>query len=94
MKAYQPLSEKGKDGKFYIEYDIPDGLPIDPNMLVAYSPDPELKYPKYDWTKGMWVEDKDSVIEAQIKENKSLQDRLAMNEASIIELTNMVLGGE
>ena len=94
MKAYKPLNEKNEDGKFYVEYDIPEGLPIDHNMLVVYEPDPTLKYPKYDWSKGMWVEDKDSIIEAQIKENKALKERLSMNEESIVELTNMILGGE
>lgn len=94
MKAYKPLEEKNANGKFYEEYDIPEGLPIDHNLLVAYPPDLTLKFPKYNWMRGLWEEDKDSIIEEQIKENKALKERLSMNEASIIELTNMVLGGE
>lgn len=94
MKVYKPLEEKNANGKFYEEYDIPDGLPVDQNVLVPYKPDPELKFPKYNWFKGLWEEDKDSVIAEQIKENKILKDRLTMNESSIVELTNMILGGE
>lgn len=94
MKAYKPLEEKNVNGKFYEEYDIPDGLPIDQNQLIAYPPDSELKFPKYNWMRGLWEEDKDSIIEEQIKENKALKERLSMNEASIVELTNMFLEGK
>jgi len=38
-------------------------------------------FPKYDWTKGVWVEDKDSIIEYMKTELESLKARLEKLEA-------------
>lgn len=93
MKVYKPLQEKNANGKFYEEYDIPDGLPIDQSQLIPYAPDANLKYPKYDWNKGLWGEDKDSIIEQQQKDNKALEARLKVNEDSLTEMMNLIVGG-
>lgn len=78
--VYLPLEEKNKQGKFYTEFQSPDGLPLGEGIIYV-EPDEKLKYPKYDWTKGLWVEDKDSIIEYMKTELEELKVRLSKLEA-------------
>lgn len=94
MKVYKPLQEKNANGKFYEEYNIPDGLPIDQNQLIPYAPDANLKFPRYSWSRGLWVEDKDSIIEQQAKDNKELESRIKINEDSLTEMMDLIVGGK
>lgn len=61
ITVYLPLDEKGEDGKFYKEFEAPKGLPVGTGVIFV-GPSEELLYPRYDATKGMWIEDKDSII--------------------------------
>lgn len=92
MKVYQPLEYKDEvTGKFYKEFDIPDGMPIE-QTLVLIAPPENLKYPRYNSKTGLWVEDKDSIIEEQKKTINELLIRTDVNEQSILELISMVGG--
>lgn len=92
MKVYQPLEYKDEvTGKFYKEFDIPDGMPIE-QTLVLIAPPENLKYPRYNSKTGLWVEDKDSIIEEQKKTINELLIRTDVNEQSILELISIVGG--
>ena len=61
--VYLPLDEKNAEGKFYTEFQAPEGLPLGDGVIYV-GPGENLKYPRYDRVKGIWVEDKDSIIES------------------------------
>lgn len=76
MKAYQPLEQKDPEtGLWYKVWDIPEGLPVSPD-LVFVAPDESLEHPKWDPTKGMWVEDEDSVLSDLRDKIVSLEKKL------------------
>lgn len=78
MKAYQPLAQKDPEtGLWYKEWDVPDGLPVSPE-LIFIAPGEELTHPRWDSTQGIWVEDKNSVLE-------DLKDKVASLEERLIE---------
>lgn len=70
--VYLPLDEKNEEGKFYTEFQAPEGLPLGGGIIYV-APDENLKYPRYDRTKGVWVEDKDSIIESFKEEIADMQ---------------------
>ena len=61
ITVYLPLEQKGEDGKFYKEFEVPEGVPMGDN-IVYVGPEEDLLFPRYDYTQGIWVEDKDSII--------------------------------
>ena len=74
--VYLPLEEKNAEGKFYTEFQAPEGLPLGDGVIYV-GPDENLQYPRYDWTKGEWVEDKDSIIESFKEQITDMQSLLA-----------------
>lgn len=74
--VYLPLDEKNAEGKFYTEFQAPEGLPLGDGVIYV-GPDENLQYPKYDQTKGEWVEDKDSIIESFKEQITDMQSLLA-----------------
>ena len=74
--VYLPLDEKNAEGKFYTEFQAPEGLPLGDGVIYV-GPGENLKYPKYDRVKGIWVEDKDSIIESFKEEITDMQVLLA-----------------
>lgn len=74
--VYLPLDEKNAEGKFYTEFQAPEGLPLGDGVIYV-APDENLKYPRYDRVKGIWVEDKDSIIESFKEEITDMQMLLA-----------------
>lgn len=74
--VYLPLEEKNAEGKFYTEFQAPEGLPLGDGVIYV-GPDENLQYPRYDWTKGAWVEDKDSIIESFKEQITDMQSLLA-----------------
>lgn len=70
--VYLPLDDKNAEGKFYTEFQAPVGLPLG-DGVVYVGPDKNLKYPRYDPIKGIWVEDKDSIIESFKEEIDDMQ---------------------
>ena len=74
--VYLPLEEKNAGGKFYTEFQAPEGLPLGDGVIYV-GPDENLQYPRYDWTKGAWVEDKDSIIESFKEQITDMQSLLA-----------------
>lgn len=89
VKVYEPFPEK-KDGKWYKEWDVPDGLPLQGNF-IQFGPGPELKFPKFDFTNNRWIEDEAAVNELLLKENEALKARVAQSEGAIMDLAAMVL---
>lgn len=86
--VYLPLDEKNTEGKFYQKFEVPDGLPVG-NGVIFEGPSPTLKFPKYDNVKGIWVEDKDSIIEYMKVELDKIQEdfkkikELVLNEKDL-----------
>lgn len=74
--VYLPLEEKNAGEKFYTEFQAPEGLPLGDGVIYV-GPDENLQYPRYDWTKGEWVEDKDSIIESFKEQITDMQSLLA-----------------
>ena len=92
MKVYKKLYQKNADGKFYEEFDLPDGLDVPNGDYTTVAPPDTLKYPKWDFEFGTgWVEDKDSIIADLQKRNEELQERQIMSEEALLEIANMIL---
>lgn len=92
MKVYKKLYKKNDSGKFYEEYDLPDGLDVPNGDYTTMAPPDTLKYPKWDFEFGTgWVEDKDSIIADLQMRNEELQERQIMSEEALLELANMIL---
>lgn len=92
MKVYKKLYQKNADGKFYEEYDLPDGLDVPNGDYTTVAPPDTLKYPKWDFDFGTgWVEDKDSIITDLQMRNEELQERQIMSEEALLEIANMIL---
>ena len=82
-KVYVPLAQKGEDGKFYKEFEVPDGLPLGGNVVYVAPPE-ELLFPRWDASQGRWIEDKDAIIE-------SLKGRINLLDDTILDLMVNVL---
>ena len=92
MKVYKKLYQKNADGKFYEEYDLPDGLDVPNGDYTTVAPPDTLKYPKWDFEFGTgWVEDKDSIIADLTAENNQLTSRVDMAEGALLDLADMML---
>ena len=92
MKVYKKLYKKNDSGRFYEEYDLPDGLDVPNGDYTTMDPPDSLKYPKWDFEFGTgWVEDKDSIIADLQMRNEELQERQIMSEEALLELANMIL---
>jgi hypothetical protein len=90
ITVYLPLDQKGEDGKFYKEFEVPEGVPMGDN-IVYVGPAEDLLFPRYDYTQGIWVEDKDSIISALKTENAELTSRVDMTEGALLDLADMIL---
>lgn len=73
MKIYQPLQVKDAEtGLWFKEWEIPEGMPVPEHMVLVAPPD-NLLFPRWDTIQGVWIEDKDSIIEKMKKENDALK---------------------
>lgn len=72
ITVYLPMEVKQADGKFYKEWEVPEGLPLGMNVLHV-GPSEDLKFPRWDAVQGIWVEDKDSIIK-ELKEKVKIQE--------------------
>lgn len=88
ITIYQPLNEK-VDGKFYKTYQVDDQLPLGEG-LVRTPPSENLLFPCYSCERGIWEEDKDSIIEKQKSDIDSLQSRVEANEQSVFDLMDLI----
>lgn len=62
ITVYLPQEMKDEQtGLFYKVWEVPEGLPLG-EEIVYVAPSKELLFPKWDSKKGIWVEDKDSII--------------------------------
>ncbi|RGW15199.1 hypothetical protein [Enterococcus asini] len=92
MKIYKKLFQKNDDGKFFEEFDLPDGLDVPNGDYTTVAPPDNLKHPKWDFEfNSGWIEDKDSIIEDLQKKNGELLARQVMSEEALLELANMIL---
>lgn len=90
MKIYKILDIKNESGKWVEEYEVPENFPIESGW-TSISPSESLKFPKWEYTTGNWVEDKDSVISSLTIDNGKLQDRIDTLEGAILDLADMTL---
>ncbi len=88
ITIYQPLSEK-VDGKFYNTYQVDDQIPLG-ESLVRTPPNENILFPRYNYERGIWEEDKDSIIEKQKEDIKILQSRIEVNEQSTFDLMDLI----
>lgn len=73
MKIYQPLNVKDAEtGLWYKEWEIPEGMPVAEGMVLV-APSENLLFPRWDNVQGVWIEDKDSIIEKMKKDNDALK---------------------
>ena len=73
MKIYQPLEVKNPEtGLWFNEWEVPDGMPV-PEGMVLVAPPETLLFPRWDYETGVWIEDKDSIIEKMKKDNDALK---------------------
>ena len=71
ITVYQPLQDKGPDGKWYKAWEVEEGTPL--GDVVYEAPSKTLAFPRYDREKGIWIEDKDSIIESFKSQIEELQ---------------------
>lgn len=76
IKVYVPLPTRGEDGKWYREFDVVEGLPLD-TSVVYVAPPTDLLYPRWDNVQGVWIEDKDSIIVYMKDKIDELEKRIA-----------------
>lgn len=88
ITIYQPLNEK-VDGKFYKTYQVDDQLPLGEG-LVRTPPSENILFPHYNYERGLWEEDKDSIIEKQKADISTLQNRVEVNEQSVFDLMDLI----
>lgn len=108
MEIYQPLQTKDiETGLWYKKWEIPDGMPI-PDGMVLVSPPETLFFPRWDYETGVWIEDKDSIIESLKKDNKELKEsnelliektdshdeQITQTQMAVAEVFEMVIGGD
>jgi len=87
MKIYQPLNVKDAEtGLWYKEWEIPEGMPI-PDGMVLVAPPENLLFPRWDNVQGVWIEDKDSIIEKMKKDN----DALKAKTDSMVQLNSKLM---
>lgn len=73
MKIYQPLNVKDVEtGLWFKEWEIPEGMPVAEGMVLV-APSDNLLFPRWDNVQGVWIEDKDSIIEKMKKDNNALK---------------------
>lgn len=90
MKIYKILDLKNSHGKWLEEYEVPENFPVE-NGWTTVVPDSSLKFPKWDYMSGSWIEDKDSVIDSLKLVNGELTDRINMTENALLDLADMIL---
>lgn len=73
MRVYQTFDKKNHEGKYYKEWDLPDGFPI-PQGYVFVPPTDGLRNPKFNNSTSMWEECKDSLLEEALLENQALRE--------------------
>lgn len=73
MRVYQTFDKKNHEGKYYKEWDLPDGFPI-PQGYVFVPPTEGLRNPKFNHSTSMWEECKDSLLEEALLENQALRE--------------------
>lgn len=108
MKVYLPLQTKDPETElWYKEWDVPEGLPV-AESLVLVGPPENLLFPRWDNESGIWVEDKDSIIETLkvdnedlkksnkllIKKTESHDEQITETQMAVAEVFEMVIGGE
>lgn len=87
MKIYQPLQVKDAEtGLWYKEWEIPEGMPV-PEGMVLVAPSDNLLFPRWDNVQGVWIEDKDSIIEKMKTDN----DALKLKIESIAQLNSKLM---
>lgn len=95
MRVYQTFDKKNHEGKYYKEWDLPDGFPI-PQGYVFVPPTEGLRNPKFDLSKQVWVESEEDLVSELIEENKVLNQRIHSLEDVVLELVimNAMMGGD
>lgn len=103
MRVYQTFDKKNHEGKYYKEWDLPDGFPI-PQGYVFVPPTEDLRNPKFNNSTSMWEECKDSLLEEALEktkviedENKALSERVMFAESALLDLILMqadLMGGD
>lgn len=99
MRVYQTFDKKNHEGKYYKEWDLPDGFPI-PQGYVFVPPTEGLRNPKFNHSTSMWEECMDSLLEEALLENQVLREGiigLASENAEIqmglAEVYEMIMEG-
>lgn len=99
MRVYQIFDKKNHEGKYYKEWDLPDGFPI-PQGYVFVPPTEGLRNPKFDLSKQVWVESEEDLVRELIEENQVLRERIiglanenAEIQVALAEIYEMMMGG-
>ena len=85
MIVYEVFEEKNHEGKYYTKWELPVGFPI-PHDFVLVPPSEDLKNPKFDRAKNIWVESEDDLVSDLVEENKVLTQRIHSLEDVVLEL--------
>ena len=88
MRVYQTFDKKNHEGKYYKEWDLPDGFPI-PQGYVFVPPTEGLRNPKFDLSKQVWVESEEDLVRELIEGNKALNQKIHSLEDVVLELVIM-----
>ena len=89
ITVYVPLEEQNEKGDFYEVFTVDSHLPLG-SSVVRVAPEKSLVHPKWDISRGIWVEDKDSFITDQQTVTKTLEQRVNDAEEAIMELTTLL----
>lgn len=90
VTAYEPFTKPDKDGKWYQKWQIQKGMAM-PGNYIPFGPDPSLRFPRFNFETGQWVEDEHALNTLLLQENEALKARVAQSEGAIMDLAAMVL---
>lgn len=91
ITIYVPTDKITESGKFYKEFQVDSDIPLD-NSVIRVAPPADLQFPKYNYTTGIWTEDKDSIINETKNQNKSVEERMTTLENALAEITLLFMG--
>lgn len=85
MIVYEVFEEKNHEGKYYTEWELPIGFPV-PHDFVLVPPSEDLKNPRFDRAKNIWIESEDDLVKDLVDTNEKLKERITLLEDAMLDL--------
>ena len=93
MIIYQILQEKDPvSRKWYKEWEVPEGLPL-PAGFVSEGPPANMQFPRYSETTGLWIDDRESLVESLKDDIVKLKTKQEQQEEAFLNTIDLITGG-